>query len=194
MERFKGLQVAYAPSKCGYTPQFEKLEGMYKKYKDKGLMVVGFPSNDFKQELDTNKEIGDFCRLTYSVDFPMIEKSAVSGPAADPFYKQLAEATGQPPRWNFHKYLIMPGGTQVYVKPSGRATSSTSRRTCCMSPSIGARHLRSLSGRATRRPRRRAWCRAPRWTHGCRNPQPTPINVCLGPKADVSGRLNQHPL
>jgi len=108
------ILVVNTASKCGYTPQFEKLEGMYKKYKDKGLMVVGFPSNDFKQELLTNKEIGDFCRLTYSINFPMIEKSAVTGPGADPFYKQLAEATGQPPRWNFHKYLIMPGATQVY--------------------------------------------------------------------------------
>jgi len=108
------ILVVNTASKCGYTPQFEKLEGMYRKYKDKGLVVVGFPSNDFQQELLTNKEIGDFCRLTYSIDFPMIEKSTVTGAAADPFYKQLTEATGQAPRWNFHKYLIMPGATQVY--------------------------------------------------------------------------------
>ena len=108
------ILVVNTASKCGYTPQFEKLEGLYKKYKDKGLVVIGFPSNDFKQELATNKEIGDFCRLTYSIDFPMIEKSSVTGAAADPFYKQLTETTGQPPRWNFHKYLIMPGAKQVY--------------------------------------------------------------------------------
>ena len=108
------ILVVNTASKCGYTPQFEKLEGMYRKYKDRGLMVVGFPTNDFRQELATNKEIGDFCRLTYDVQFPMIEKRAVTGEAADPFYRQLRAATGQPPKWNFHKYLITPGGKQVY--------------------------------------------------------------------------------
>ena len=108
------ILVVNTASKCGYTPQFEKLEGMYRKYRDRGLVVLGFPSNDFRQELATNKEIGDFCRLTYQVQFPMIEKSAVTGEAADPFYKQLRAATGQVVRWNFHKYLITPGGTQVY--------------------------------------------------------------------------------
>jgi glutathione peroxidase len=108
------ILVVNTASKCGFTPQFEKLEGMYKKYKDKGLMVVGFPSNDFRQELATNKEIGAFCLLTYDVQFPMIEKKAVTGEAADPLYKQLREATGQPPKWNFHKYLIAPGAKQVY--------------------------------------------------------------------------------
>jgi glutathione peroxidase len=110
----RAILVVNTASKCGFTPQFEKLEGMYKKYKDKGLMVVGFPSNDFRQELTTNKEIGEFCLLTYHVQFPMIEKSAVTGETADPFYKQLREATGQPPKWNFHKYLIAPGGKHVY--------------------------------------------------------------------------------
>lgn len=108
------ILVVNTASKCGFTPQFEKLEGMYRKYKDKGLMVVGFPTNDFNQELATNKEIGEFCVLTYNVQFPMIEKGSVKGDAADPFYKQLAQATGQPPRWNFHKYLITPGAKQVY--------------------------------------------------------------------------------
>jgi glutathione peroxidase len=108
------ILVVNTASKCGFTPQFEKLEGMYKKYKDKGLMVVGFPSNDFRQELATNQEIGAFCLLTYDVQFPMIEKSAVTGEAAEPLYKQLREATGQSPTWNFHKYLIAPGAKQVY--------------------------------------------------------------------------------
>jgi glutathione peroxidase len=108
------ILVVNTASKCGFTPQFEKLEGLYRKYKDKGLLVVGFPSNDFRQELNSNKEIGEFCLLTYDVQFPMIEKTSVTGPGADPFYKQLREATGQPPKWNFHKYLITPGGRQVY--------------------------------------------------------------------------------
>jgi glutathione peroxidase len=108
------ILVVNTASKCGFTPQFEKLEAMYRKYKDRGLLVVGFPSNDFRQELASNKEIGEFCLLTYNVEFPMVEKSSVTGAAADPLYKQLYEATGQPPKWNFHKYLIAPGGRQVY--------------------------------------------------------------------------------
>ncbi|HSD60227.1 MAG TPA: glutathione peroxidase [Burkholderiales bacterium] len=110
----KTILVVNTASKCGYTPQFEKLEGMYRKYRDKGLLVIGFPSNDFNQELATDKEIAEFCKLTYAVDFPMISKGSVSGDNATPFYQQLKAATGQSPKWNFHKYLIMPGGTQVY--------------------------------------------------------------------------------
>jgi glutathione peroxidase len=108
------ILVVNTASKCGFTPQFEKLEAMYRKYKDRGLLVVGFPSNDFRQELASNKEIGEFCLLTYDVQFPMVEKSSVTGAAADPLYKQLRDATGQPPKWNFHKYLIAPGARQVY--------------------------------------------------------------------------------
>jgi glutathione peroxidase len=106
--------VVNTASKCGFTPQFEKLESLYRDYKKKGLLIVGFPSNDFRQELATNQEIGEFCLLTYSVEFPMVEKSSVTGASADPFYKQLRDATGEPPKWNFHKYLIAPGGRQVY--------------------------------------------------------------------------------
>jgi glutathione peroxidase len=108
------LLVVNTASKCGFTPQFAKLEEMYRKYKDKGLMVVGFPTNDFNQELATNKEIGEFCVLTYNIGFPMIEKSSVVGIAAEPLFKQLSAATGQAPRWNFHKYVITPGAAQVY--------------------------------------------------------------------------------
>ena len=110
----KVVLLVNVASKCGYTPQYEGLEAMYRKYKDRGLMVVGFPTNDFRQELATNKEIGEFCRLTYDVQFPMIEKRAVTGEAADALYKQLRAATGQSPKWNFHKYLIAPGAKQVY--------------------------------------------------------------------------------
>jgi glutathione peroxidase len=105
-------------SKCGFTPQFEKLETMYKKYKDKGLMIVGFPSNDFRQELASNKEIGEFCRKTYAVNFPMITQSSVVGPNANPLYKELARITKEPPMWNFYKYLILPGGEDIYVYSS----------------------------------------------------------------------------
>lgn len=112
------LLLVNTASKCGFTPQFEKLESMYTKYKDKGLMIIGFPSNDFRQELTSNKEIGEFCKKTYSVDFPMISQSSVVGPHANPLYKQLANRTKEPPMWNFYKYLILPGGKDIHVYSS----------------------------------------------------------------------------
>jgi len=123
------ILVVNTASKCGYTPQFEKLEAMYKRYRSRGLLVVGFPSNDFNQELATNKEIGSFCRLTYFVEFPMVEKTAVTGAAADPFFRQLRAVTGEAPQWNFHKYLIAPDGKTVYsfrsqVEPDSREIMS----------------------------------------------------------------------
>ncbi len=111
----KPLLVVNTASKCGFTPQFDRLESIYKKFKDRGLVVIGFPSNDFNQELSTNKEIGDFCLKTYSVQFPMMSKSSVVGVNANPLYKQLANSTMQPPMWNFYKYLILPGGKQIYA-------------------------------------------------------------------------------
>lgn len=113
----KPILVVNTASKCGFTPQYEKLEAMYRKHKDK-MLIVGFPSNDFRQEPGNNKEIGDFCKMTYAVDFPMASKSSVVGPNANPFYKQLASVTHQPPMWNFYKYLILPGGKQVYAYSS----------------------------------------------------------------------------
>jgi glutathione peroxidase len=111
--RDKPILVVNTASKCGFTPQFEKLEGMYSQYKAKGLLVIGFPSNDFRQEFKNDAEIGSFCKLTYGVKFPMVSKGAVTGANASPFYKQLAAATGQEPQWNFHKYVISPGGKTV---------------------------------------------------------------------------------
>jgi glutathione peroxidase len=105
-------------SKCGFTPQFEALEGLYNQYKSKGLLVIGFPSNDFRQELESDKQIGDFCKMTYSVKFPMITKSSVTGADANPFYKQLIAKTGQEPKWNFYKYVIQPGGKNVFAYSS----------------------------------------------------------------------------
>lgn len=113
----KPILVVNTASKCGFTPQFEKLESMYRKNKDK-LLIVGFPSNDFRQEPGNNKEIGDFCKMTYAVQFPMASKSSVVGPNANPLYKQLAATTHQPPMWNFYKYLILPGGKHVYAYSS----------------------------------------------------------------------------
>ena len=111
--RDKPILVVNTASKCGFTPQFEKLEGLYSQYKDKGLLVIGFPSNDFRQELKSDTEIGSFCKLTYGVKFPMVSKGSVIGASASPFYKQLAAASGQQPQWNFHKYVITQGGKSV---------------------------------------------------------------------------------
>lgn len=114
----KPIIVVNTASKCGFTPQFEALEAMYSKYKKDGLLVIGFPSNDFKQEPGDNKQIGDFCKLTYAVKFPMMSKSPVTGANANPFYQQLKAKTGQAPKWNFYKYLILPGGQQVFAYSS----------------------------------------------------------------------------
>ena len=108
------ILVVNTASKCGYTGQFEKLENLSKTYEKRGLVVLGFPSNDFNQELATNKEIANFCRLTYSIEFPMIEQGAVTGAKASPFFRQLAIAAGEAPQWNFHKFLIAPDGKTVY--------------------------------------------------------------------------------
>ena len=120
----KPILVVNTASMCGYTPQFEKLEALNRKHKDK-LLVVGFPSNDFNQELATNQEIAKFCKLTYAIEFPMVEKASVTGAGAMPFYRQLRAATGQEPQWNFHKYLIAPDGKTVFsyattVEPDSR--------------------------------------------------------------------------
>jgi len=122
----KPILVVNTASKCGFTPQFEALENMYKEYKSQGLLVVGFPSNDFKQELSEDKKIGDFCKMTYGVEFPMMSKSAVRGDDVNPFYKQLIKATNTQPKWNFYKYVIAPQGQKVTVfssltKPNSEA-------------------------------------------------------------------------
>lgn len=114
--RYQGkvLLVVNTASKCGYTPQYEGLEALYRKYKDRGLVVIGFPSNDFgSQEPGSNKQIAEFCRTTYGVQFPLYEKSTVKDLAGNPFYAELAKATGQAPKWNFHKYVVDRDGKPV---------------------------------------------------------------------------------
>ena len=80
----KPILIVNTASKCGFTPQFEKLESLYSRHKGKGLLVIGFPSNDFHQEPGGNKEIGEFCKKTYSVQFPMMAKTSVVGPSSTP--------------------------------------------------------------------------------------------------------------
>ncbi|HSW19832.1 MAG TPA: glutathione peroxidase [Ramlibacter sp.] len=102
----KVLLVVNTASYCGFTPQYKGLEELHARYKDRGLVVLGFPSNDFAQEKATNQEIADFCENTFGVKFPMFGKSSVRGADANPLYRQLAAQTGRQPLWNFHKYLI----------------------------------------------------------------------------------------
>ena len=106
--------VVNTASKCGNTPQYDGLEKLYTEYGEDGLVVLGFPSNDFMgQEPGTEDEIKEFCRLTYGVEFPMFEKTTVKGDAAHPFYRQLADVSGTYPTWNLHKYLIGRNGEYV---------------------------------------------------------------------------------
>ena len=115
----KVILVVNTASYCGFTSQYDGLEKLYARLKDKGLVVLGFPSNDFgEQEPGNDKEIADFCRLTYGVEFPMAGKTVVKGKNANPFYLRLAEITGSRPKWNFHKYLINRDATQVVAYTS----------------------------------------------------------------------------
>ena len=115
----KVVLVVNTASYCGYTKQYEGLEKLYAKYGAKGLVVLGFPSNDFgKQEPGSSKEIADFCFNTYGVKFPMFSKSVVTGAGANPLHLQLAKATGKEPKWNFTKYLIDRKGNVIEHYPS----------------------------------------------------------------------------
>jgi glutathione peroxidase len=110
----KVILVVNTASYCGFTRQYDGLERLYERFKTQGLIVLGFPSNDFgQQEPDSNKKIADFCHNTYGIKFPMFAKSSVRGSNVNPFFRQLASITGDTPTWNFHKYLISRDGRQV---------------------------------------------------------------------------------
>ena len=122
--RGKALLVVNTASRCAYTDQYDDLERLYAEYKEQGLVVLGFPSNDFgNQEPGSEEKIKSFCRLTYGVQFPMYAKTRVRGDQADPFYQALRRASGQSPSWNFHKYLIdregqLAGSFGSHIKPN----------------------------------------------------------------------------
>jgi glutathione peroxidase len=105
--------VVNTASFCGFTPQYKGLEALYDKYKDRGLVVLGFPSNDFSQEPESNAKIADFCENTFGVKFPMFVKTTVRGADALPLFQQLAEQTRTTPKWNFYKYVISRDGKSV---------------------------------------------------------------------------------
>ncbi len=110
----KVVLVVNTASYCGYTPQYKGLQALNEKYRSRGLVILGFPSNDFgRQEPGSNKEIADFCDRTYAVRFPMFGKTAVKEPGGSAVFDGLARATGQRPEWNFHKYLISRDGAKV---------------------------------------------------------------------------------
>ena len=114
-EAYEGKAVLFVntASKCGFTPQFEGLEALHDTFKDEGLVVVGFPSNDFKQEFSDESKTAELCELTYGVSFPMFETTPVRGDDADPLFAQLAQRTGKQPKWNFNKYLMSKDGKTV---------------------------------------------------------------------------------
>jgi glutathione peroxidase len=109
----KVVLVVNTASFCGFTGQYKGLEELYARYKDKGLVVLGFPSNDFSQETGSNAQIAEFCENTFGVKFPMFAKSSVKGPEASPLFRELAQQSGTAPRWNFHKYLLGRDGKLV---------------------------------------------------------------------------------
>ena len=112
----KVLLIVNTASQCGFTPQYEGLEKLYAAYKDKGLVIIGVPSNDFgTQEPGSSEEIAHFCKLNYGVSFPMASKEIVSGDDAHPFYKYAKKKLGfgTAPKWNFHKYLVNRKGVLI---------------------------------------------------------------------------------
>lgn len=134
--------VVNTASHCGYTNQYEGLEALYRRYHDRGLVVIGFPSNDFGgQEPGTNKEIADFCRTNYGIQFPLYEKSSVTKLSGNPFFAELAKATGKSPQWNFHKYLIDRDGKPVAsfgspVAPDARAVTTMIEQLLAQKPAL----------------------------------------------------------
>jgi len=110
----KVVLVVNTASQCGYTGQYKGLQALHEKYGKQGLVVLGFPANDFGgQEPGSNTTIKDFCETNYQVDFPLFSKVGVKAANANPLHEGLAKATGERPSWNFHKYLIDRSGTRA---------------------------------------------------------------------------------
>lgn len=117
----KAVLVVNTASRCGYTPQYEGLQALWNDYRDKGLVVIGVPSNDFGgQEPGTEAEVKTFCEINYGVDFPLTSKTTVVGTDRHPFYAMAEDTLGEVarPKWNFHKILLDTSGTPVAAFPS----------------------------------------------------------------------------
>lgn len=110
--------VVNTASLCGYTPQYAGLQKLYETYRDRGLVVLAVPSNDFRQELRDNAAVKDFCQVQFGLEFPVTEITHVKGAEAHPFYASLKAETGFEPKWNFNKVLIGPDGKVVDTYPS----------------------------------------------------------------------------
>lgn len=109
---------------CGYTPQYEQLEALYQKYRERGFVILGFPANEFgDQEPGSDKDIKSFCEEKYNITFPMFSKTVVKGENPNPFYKALIQKTGEEPLWNFHKYLIDRNGNVASYESAVRPLS-----------------------------------------------------------------------
>jgi glutathione peroxidase len=119
--RGRPVLLVNTASFCGFTPQYAELEALWRRYRERGLVVIGVPSNDFgAQEPGSAQEIREFCEKSYAVDFPLTEKQTVIGAAAHPFFRWIADELGEAgaPRWNFHKYLVGPDGSLAGAWPS----------------------------------------------------------------------------
>ena len=130
LEDFKNkvIIVVNVASRCGYTPQYEDLQELWSNYKEKNLVVIGIPTNNFKQEPGTNKQIKDFCETNFGINFPISKKTDVIGGNAHPFYKWAKKNYGikAVPKWNFHKIIINKNG--MIADTFSSVTKPTSKR------------------------------------------------------------------
>ena len=128
----KAVLIVNTASMCGFTSQYSALQELWDSYRDRGLVVLGVPSDDFGgQELDSAAEVKSFCTINYNIDFPMTDIVHVKGPAAHPYFKWVADVHGglAVPRWNFHKHLLDPNGQLVnWFVSTTRPSSSKLRR------------------------------------------------------------------
>lgn len=118
--------VVNTASRCGFTAQYEGLQALWDAYRGQGLLLVGVPSNDFRQELADEAAVKRFCEVNFGIDFPMTEILSVQGPAASGFFAWVADQ-GAAPRWNFHKYLIDSEGQLVRAYPSSTPPGAIAR-------------------------------------------------------------------
>ncbi len=123
--RGRPVLVVNTASRCGFTPQYDGMQALWEDYRDRGLMVLAVPSDDFRQELSSEAEVKEFCEVNFGLDFPMTEITHVRGRRAHPFYAWVAETAGFRPRWNFNKVLIGPDG--AVAGTWGATTAPTSR-------------------------------------------------------------------